>query len=501
MQGSETKRLLRPVHEAAYDYISSFGWCVRGELSEQDLVPILDDWRKGEFYISGDYESATDNLNADAVIAVVEVLAEVLPGDLARVLLESFRDVTVMGGKPIRRGSMMGNLCSFVVLCLLNKVCHEITVDRLGYPERKVRINGDDIVFCGDEETYSEWKKVTASVGFVVNESKTGTSREFIELNSKVFSRRTQKFIKKLNFGFLRFDTTPDEAGTCLFSLCDLIGYSSAMQLLSRPRVRAVLENKELTLNCVPTRWYDALVKRWWFRRLILSKPDVEATGNERVIPTVEGFPLKAYQSRMDDVIISLECAAEAKAIELVDSWKGRMNVCPDKKISMIFNQPRSKLRELKGKVMYRSKRWVQRYDKAAYDWIWDNGLQDILLDMTGKTPRNSANRNPYATLKWEPEFERTSPTGIPPPLCLVESETAPLSYWSKSLGPLHTMGTGLNTHYETSYTRRVAPRNGYSSDTVMKRMKKSLPGMTRRLFTPSVFNFRHLLFISELWG
>jgi len=201
MQAALTKRLLRPVHEAAYDYISSFGWCVRGDIKGVHLFPLLLDKRDNEKYISGDYEAATDNLNPDAVLAVVEVLAESLPEELGKVLIDSFTDIWFAERKnnqeirrSVLRGSMMGNLCSFVVLCLLNKICHEITVDEIALERgdssmhsRLVRINGDDIAFCGDDGVFRKWRNVTSRIGFVVNEKKTGVSEKIIELNSQPF--------------------------------------------------------------------------------------------------------------------------------------------------------------------------------------------------------------------------------------------------------------------------------------------------------------------------
>jgi len=328
MQSGRTKNLLKPVHEAAYDWISRFGWCCRGELTADALAPVVSDLREGESYVSGDYESATDNLNPDAVMAIVEVLAEGLPDGLAKELVGSFEGVSYRwGGKlvPIRRGSMMGNCVSFVVLCLLNKICHELLVgDEVESRNRRVRINGDDIVFCGSPTMYEGWRKITRMVGFVVNEEKTGFSREYLELNSQVWSVKRARFERKLNFGWLRDCLEADPDGGSVFGVCSQVSFKSAVRLLTLPLVRAKLENRELPVSVVPRRWWNLLVKRWWFRRLILrDRPDVKTEGVERGLRLVEGPPLVESWGELASLEGSVEAVERRAVEELVESCAG----------------------------------------------------------------------------------------------------------------------------------------------------------------------------------
>jgi len=322
MQGAKTKRLLTPVHAAAYDYISSYGWCVRGQVDSVSLLPVVRDLRPHEKFISGDYEAATDNLNPDAVLAVVEVLAESLPPDLGRVLIQSFTDIHFFVNEngatkrvQITRGSMMGNLCSFVVLCLLNKIVHEMTVDQVarssGDPtqrDRKVRINGDDIAFCGDDEMFLKWRQTAGLVGFVVNEEKTGRSDVVIELNSQPFlhkwltvttnyqEEKSLLTVKKLELGFLRWNFKPDESATALFKLCNSVHFASAARLLANRYIQARLVSKHIPSSCVPRRWRQFLLKKRWFRLAIHHNKEFvefDEYGRERIIETVDGPPLK----------------------------------------------------------------------------------------------------------------------------------------------------------------------------------------------------------------
>lgn len=405
MQSARTKRMLKPVHEAAYDWISSFGWCVRGEVGEAELMPIIADRRGDEDFISGDFEAATDNLNPDAVLAIVEVLAEGLPGDLGRELLASFTDIRLNTGEMIRRGSMMGNCVSFVVLCLLNKVCHEITFDHSDreFVVRKVRINGDDIVFCGNDAAFRRWRKVTGIVGFVVNETKTGRSRTQLELNSKILleksiqcrdvktrgghhycksrvhrffdgTRTNWKFVRSLKFGFLRTNTTPTEQLSSIFSLCDSVSFSVATFVLRHYRIKDIIQNRDIPVSVVPRRWWSFLVKRWWFRAAVVKCPvDVEHRGDERVLPMVMG-PLLADEWAKEEVEEAVRDLEKAETEKLVHNWRGVMCI-PNRRKLVSWSSQRSLPTVGKDRILVRKPYTLRR--------LWMKPVLDFLRRVT----------------------------------------------------------------------------------------------------------------------
>jgi hypothetical protein len=117
MQSAWTKRVLRPVHECLYDYISSKDWCVRGNVTKGDFLAILKDRRPGEKLISGDYAAATDNLHLEVVTAVAEVIAESahLDEDEKRALREAFGSISLY--KKVKKSGEIKLLGGLIDAC------------------------------------------------------------------------------------------------------------------------------------------------------------------------------------------------------------------------------------------------------------------------------------------------------------------------------------------------------------------------------------------------
>jgi len=136
MQSARVKRVLSPVHDALYDHLTSFGWCVRGDVLKSDFAAVVADVGKGESFISGDYSAATDNILPWVTEAVTSVLAECpdLTDEERGIMLAAVGDLHLMSKSRktktlLTRKQMMGNLLSFPILCLINKACFDICCD------------------------------------------------------------------------------------------------------------------------------------------------------------------------------------------------------------------------------------------------------------------------------------------------------------------------------------------------------------------------------------
>lgn len=285
MQSAYVKRSLRPVHNALYDHLSSFSWCVRGDVQAADFEAVAGS--SDEEIISGDFDSATDLILLPAVEAIVETLAEdvFLSEEERVVLLGSFKNlrwVSCSGViRPILRGSMMGNLVSFPLLCLLNKACHDIAAEEVYGSARRVgRFNGDDCLFAGSRSMYDKWRTVTSIFGLVVNETKTMRSRHFADLNSQRYDLRRRNLVSKPCLSFLRVDRY--QPGEILTSV--LRGIKSfrpdVQQWIVSVKMRYEISLRGFSLSNIPSGWVRVLVRKKWFRRCVMDGP---ALVHERV--------------------------------------------------------------------------------------------------------------------------------------------------------------------------------------------------------------------------
>jgi hypothetical protein len=190
---------LRPLHTAIYDHISRFSWLLRGDAKPgrfADFVHV-----PGEVFVSGDYESATDNLN---VHVQKEILSQVLmrcvstPNGIRQLAMKSLStELTLQSdGKPVRTvgvlsGQMMGYLLSFPLLCLVNYLAFKYSIKR----DVPVRINGDDIVFRSTQAEYDVWRKTISSSGLILSEGKTMVNSRYFSLNSSLFKAGSRRVV------------------------------------------------------------------------------------------------------------------------------------------------------------------------------------------------------------------------------------------------------------------------------------------------------------------
>lgn len=188
---------LRPLHTAIYNHISRFDWLLRGEAnpsSFKDFVP-----REGEIFVSGDYESATDNLNMFVQkVLLNRILRSTcsVPDHIKELARESQQPLVSLDGNVsrIRRGQLMGNLLSFPLLCIVNYLAFRYyTGNDHSIP---VRINGDDIVFRAPLGVANRWREGVIGSGLVLSKGKTLCHSRYFSLNSKMF--KSGKSLPKL---------------------------------------------------------------------------------------------------------------------------------------------------------------------------------------------------------------------------------------------------------------------------------------------------------------
>nr|UNG44324.1 RNA-dependent RNA polymerase [Fusarium asiaticum ourmiavirus 1] len=278
MQPANVKRLLDAPMEAAYDWLSGQSWVVRGDVDLDHYATIRGD-DDGREYVSGDYSSATDNLKRDAVICVVEEIADCLPTHLGELLVRSFSEVAI-DGAPVLRGSMMGSKFSFVVLCLLNRVCFDIAMGCKTYKSpgfgndgSSCLINGDDIAFRANESEFEKWKFFTSLVGFVVNVEKTHLSHRYVEINSQPVDMKKFKLLPKPSFGFFSPDGDQQEGWEPLLKLVSNLSWSSFTWFCSQTPVVKIFSKRYVSVGSFESRLWRFFVKKRWFRTALTSAP------------------------------------------------------------------------------------------------------------------------------------------------------------------------------------------------------------------------------------
>nr|WPR16985.1 MAG: RNA-dependent RNA polymerase [Sjack associated botourmia-like virus 20] len=217
--------LLKPLHTAMYNHLSKFSWLLRGDAKATKFK----DFRSnlGEVFVSGDYESATDNLNQGVqkeILRLVLQNSDQVPQGIRLLAMRSMSLDLTDGLNTVHQssGQMMGNLLSFPLLCLVNYLSFKYSIRR----EVPLRINGDDIVFRARPEEYELWKKNINLSGLVLSSGKTMVDSRYFTVNSCLFKslRRGSKSIpfirSKAFFDVLRDRDSLHALSGRFFSFC-----------------------------------------------------------------------------------------------------------------------------------------------------------------------------------------------------------------------------------------------------------------------------------------
>jgi len=182
--------LLGPLHSTCYDVMSEMPWLLRGEAKPGRFRRFQR--REGEVFVSGDYESASDNLRvevADTIIDVLQSRSRKVPSTVwnaCRAFLRCRVKYPDIDRPLVSEGQMMGNLMCFPLLCLQNYVAFRWVFD----DTVPVKINGDDIVFRAPRSDFDRWADFVGRVGLVLSRGKTLVDERFFSLNSAFFWSR-----------------------------------------------------------------------------------------------------------------------------------------------------------------------------------------------------------------------------------------------------------------------------------------------------------------------
>lgn len=169
--------------------------------------------RQGNFFVSGDYKSATDLLNPKLSRLACRVIAE--NGGWH----ESWKDLFVRSLTGHRFstedqawGQLMGSPTSFPILCVVNAAVTRLALERwkgmrLSLTQCEMLVNGDDIAFKTNDVGYDIWKSYVKCAGLIPSMGKNFCSPDFVVLNTTMFSYDHSegdfRLVPYLNFSLL----------------------------------------------------------------------------------------------------------------------------------------------------------------------------------------------------------------------------------------------------------------------------------------------------------
>jgi len=170
-----------------YAHLSNEPWLLRGEARGRKFKSFQR--KEGEVFVSGDYESATDNLSLEMTQVILGRILErsrFVPEGIKEFAISSLQaEIRYSGGvvDKQQRGQLMGNFLSFPLLCLQNFLAFRYLVPR----DVPVKINGDDIVFRSSRSEFDVWAEGVHALGLSLSRGKTLVDPKCFSLNSSFF--------------------------------------------------------------------------------------------------------------------------------------------------------------------------------------------------------------------------------------------------------------------------------------------------------------------------
>jgi hypothetical protein len=208
---------LLPLHLLMYDHIARKPWILRGEAKASKFSSFVR--KKGEVFVSGDYESATDNFSSAVSTEVLKAVlfhAHNVPAGIKEAASDSLQGFLWYENTffPQRNGQLMGNYLSFPLLCIVNYLT---VVHAFGYKKANqlpLKINGDDIVFRCTREDFDRWAGVVSQCGLKLSIGKTLLHSFYFSINSRFFiacdQRAKEIAVLRLHTIFRKVDPNED---------------------------------------------------------------------------------------------------------------------------------------------------------------------------------------------------------------------------------------------------------------------------------------------------
>lgn len=153
-----------------------------------------------EFYLSGDYSAATDNLAPWVSECIVKRIHDICEFDptIYRLFLDALIHHDIEdpddeeSSKPQVWGQLMGSIVSFPILCIANAaLCRwsiELSKNKiLKLRDTSLMVNGDDCAFRTTIQGFHYWKSITTFAGLTPSIGKFFLTRDFVQINSTNF--------------------------------------------------------------------------------------------------------------------------------------------------------------------------------------------------------------------------------------------------------------------------------------------------------------------------
>lgn len=170
----------------------------------------------GELLLSGDYTSATDDLNPQIVrIVGEELVKEFGPGFLSDLITwESGEHIVCYPPKnnldAVRQtnGQLMGSLLSFPILCMANAftMCR---ATKSSLKNVRAVFHGDDIAAVVSKSQYNNWIREASAIGLSLSVGKNYLSSDFVSIDSQLFTWNCGRLERQITgkFKLVRRDT------------------------------------------------------------------------------------------------------------------------------------------------------------------------------------------------------------------------------------------------------------------------------------------------------
>ncbi|QBS55243.1 RNA-dependent RNA polymerase [Tetranychus urticae-associated narnavirus] len=161
--------------------------------------------------VSGDYKSATDNLDPDLSEAALDEFCALsgVPFEDYIVLRSALTKHLIDGIHPQKWGQLMGSPVSFPILNIVNWAVTRFVREEAYHTMIPMllddtRVNGDDILFSLPPGHYQRWCEVVSTAGLTPSLGKNYYSREYCMINSKMY-RVPEDWDRKCSPGCSRF--------------------------------------------------------------------------------------------------------------------------------------------------------------------------------------------------------------------------------------------------------------------------------------------------------